>query len=244
VIANDNQTSDEPARSITLRLRDVSYYGGSENSIRLAGANLVVRQTELITLRIDPAINTRSMASLLQGLAEPFKGDVLFEETPWRGASYDEHFAMRSRIGRVFDGQAWIQNLDIAENLTLAYRHHRKSPESLDKDLAHWVDVFGIGKLSRLRPAFMPPSLLQMHQWVRAFIGSPKLLILERPMNALSPTVLPKLIDAVNEIRGRGAAVLWFTSDPTVIGHPFAGAHMQYELQNQKPVQVAPGVET
>ncbi len=44
-------------------------------------------------------------------------------------------------------------------------------------------------------------------------IGNPSLLLLERPMKSVLTSWLPKLVTAVDRLRARGTAVLWFAGN-------------------------------
>ena len=216
-VSETESAAEPPAQTpkpMVLELSKVSFRGRSENGIRLQRADLQVREGELVAVQLDPATRTRELASMIQGLIPPGDGKVTFCNTDWLGADYDVQFNMRSRIGRVFEGQAWIENLNVNENVTLSSRHHGKNIESIQADVGYWIARLGIEGLSRKRPAFVEPSILQIHQWIRAFLGTPSLVILERPLQSLSAaTWLPKLVDAIDTLRSRGAAVLWFTSE-------------------------------
>ncbi len=210
-------TTEHPAekpKPMVLELDKVSFRGRSENGIQLERADLQLREGELVTLQLESATSTRELASMLQGLLAPTGGKVTFCDEDWLGNDHDRHFRMRSRIGRVFEGQAWLENLNLDENVTLSCRHHGMSDESIREQVQDWVSRLGLEKLSQNRPAFTEPSVLQSHQWIRAFLGPPALVILERPLRFLTTQWTAKLIDAINELRSRGAAVLWFSSEP------------------------------
>ena len=76
--------------------------------------------------------------------------------------------------------------------------------------------------------------MLQIHQWIRAFIGSPAMVILERPMQFLAATWLPKLLQAIDELCAGGAAVLWFTSDPEHMNATTSAPLVRLKLQDEK----------
>jgi phospholipid/cholesterol/gamma-HCH transport system ATP-binding protein len=110
--------------------------------------------------------------------------------------------------------------------------------ESVDQEIAYWTKRLGLDGLSTKRPAFLEPSLLQLHQWVRAFIGKPSLVILERPMHSVSNSELPKLIAATNDLRRRGSSVIWLTSDRSLGSDRFSPAAFPYEVRNEKLLQM------
>lgn len=209
---SENESGSEPLKPVVLELRNVTYRSSRERGMRLSEVSMTVRGGELAVIGIDSSLETRGFASLIQGLSQPSTGQVLFRFQDWKGDDYDRHFQMRSRIGRVFDDRAWIENLNVEENVTLARRHHGDTPESISREVRYWLDQFGVEDLTRKRPAFVDPSILQWHQWIRAFLGKPELLILERPMRSLPTEWFPRLSRALNELRAGGSAALWMTN--------------------------------
>ncbi|CAN0475334.1 unnamed protein product, partial [Hapterophycus canaliculatus] len=193
-------------------LDQVTFLGKQSHGLPFHEVDLVVRESELVVIQHERSQRTREVASMLQGLSPPDGGKVLFQNQTWDGIDYTRHFEMRSRIGRVFEGQGWIENANMMENVTLASRHHGAKRKIVRKQLREWIDRLEIVDVSRERPAFVEPALLQIYQWIRALIHRPKLLILERPMQFVSSKMLPKLVTAVNELRAIGSGVLWMTN--------------------------------
>jgi ABC-type ATPase involved in cell division len=243
-LAKEQESRVEPPKPPVLELHRVSFQGRLENGLRLHEADLVLREGDLAIVQLDSSTTTREVTSMMQGLQTPRSGQVLFCKDHWQGHDYDRHFKMRSRIGRVFEGQAWIENLNVDENVTLALRHHGSEAESIRQEIAYWVSKLELRGLSRKRPAFVEPSLLQVHQWIRAFAGSPTLLLLERPLQFLSSSWLPKLLESIDELRQRGAAVLWFTSEEELVPIGSLQPLMRLKWQEGKLVPVDGGSPT
>jgi ABC-type ATPase involved in cell division len=57
---------------------------------------------------------------------------------------------------------------------------------------------------------------LQRAGCVRAVIGAPDLILLERPAHWVFPEIMPPLINAVRSARNRGAAVVWLTDNAAI----------------------------
>jgi len=215
---NATKTSDPLAESsatpCVFRLRRVTLNGKASHGLPVHEVQLTAAAGSLTLIQHERSHRTREFASLLQGLVRPTSGEVLFDEQTWTDSDYSRHFQMRSRIGRVFDGPAWIQNANMMENVTLASRHHGSDSKEARSRMRDWIQRFDIADVSRERPAFVEPALLQIYQWIRALIHRPALLILERPMQLVSTRMLPKLIDATNDLRRDGGCVLWMTNTP------------------------------
>ena len=210
--AND-ATAKAPARPKVLELATTTFEAKSRNDIGVAETSFALRAGELMMVRLDRSQRTRRFALLLEGLKVPSAGQVLFQDDDWRKLTWDQQFQKRGRIGRVFEGQAWLENLNVAENVTLAKRHHGWSNDAALEEAESWGKRFGIS-LTRRRPAFVDPAMLQIHQWVRAFLGNPSLVILERPMRFVAANLLDKLAAAVEELRRAGSAVVWLGGNP------------------------------
>ena len=147
-------------------------------------------------------------------MVDPDAGRVAFLGEDWRTMPPNRSAERRGKIGRVFETHAWISNLDVDENITLAQRHHTARPEDeIAREAEALVRQFGLEDLPRVRPAVVRRSDLRRAEWVRAFIGEPQLIILENPTKDVYMDALPGLVGAVKAARGRGAAVIWMTDD-------------------------------
>jgi len=129
----------------------------------------------------------------------------------------DEAAAHRGGIGRLFDEECWVANLDLDENLILAQLHHTRRDEAELRDeaagLAQRFSLPGLpmGETSRFRR-----QDLQKAACARAFMGQPALILLERPTRGIYADTMPALANAVYAARVQGAAVVWTTEDPHV----------------------------
>lgn len=179
---------------------------------------------ELALVRLERGAVRLPLGDAAEGLADLHDGTAAFLGKDWRDVPAGEASALRGRIGRVFDavgvgatGIGWVANLDVDENVMLAQRHHtrRPSPE-IEAEAAKLARMFGLPGLPRGRPGQTRVPDLQRAACVRAFLGAPELILLERPAQGVFPEIMPPLINAVRSARNRGAAVVWLTDTPGV----------------------------
>lgn len=149
---------------------------------------------------------------LLCGLLAPVSGRVEFEGRSWTDDGPAAQAARRGRIGRVFSGTAWIGNLDVDENVVLAQLYHGDRPaadlRAAAEDLAR---RFGLAGIPAGRPVWADPRDLQAAQWVRAWLGTPALFVLEEPAAGVTPKAAEALYAALRESLAAGAAAVWIT---------------------------------
>lgn len=188
----------------------------------LWNASLRLGAGELALVRLERGVVRLPLADAAEGLAEYYDGTATFLGREWRSVPAGEGAALRGRIGRVFDavgvgGAAWVSHLDVDENVMLAQRHHtRRSSSEIEAEAAKLARMFGLPGLPRGRPAQTRATDLQRAACVRAFLGAPDLILLERPAQGVYPEIMPPLINAVRSARSRGAAVVWLTDTPAV----------------------------
>jgi ABC-type ATPase involved in cell division len=229
----ENKLDDVPEpKPMVLELRNVTYAGRSEDGIQLDNASLQLRESDLVVVRLSPGRKCRDVASMMVGLQQPSHGEVLFQQTSWQTGHFEQHFRRRGRIGRVFEDQAWIENLNVSENIELARLHHGASAAEIEDEIRDWTRRFQVPCFTRDRPAFVDSAVLQIYQWVRALLGNPALLILERPTKFVAASQRSALIESIDELRIGGTAVVWFTSAAEDLGHRPAAPRTDMELSD------------
>ncbi|MCO5068063.1 MAG: hypothetical protein M9910_05155 [Kiritimatiellae bacterium] len=199
--------------SAILEMRDVSFAIEQPYECELSGLSLRLEPGELCLIAPPPGRFATPIADLACGIVEPEQGVVVFDGVEWTARSPLEASAARGRVGRVFERSGWLSNLDMDENITLAQRYHRSRElhEAL-QEAQSLASELGLGELPQGRPAHVGREELLKAQWVRALLGKPALLLLERPLRDLAPAEGAPFVQAVNRLREReGSAVIWIT---------------------------------
>ena len=163
----------------------------------------------------DPAAR-RVLADTAHGLVAPRGGKVRFCGTAWVDLSEEAACVERLHIGRYYSAPAWISNLDLTENLLLRAAQHGAPLEDSRREARTLARSFGLDDLPQVRPTQSTPQELACTQLVRAFLGEPKLLILEAPEDELDEEALQAFLSTLQAALRRGAAALWLNSSKDV----------------------------
>lgn len=210
------EKSDVENRMV-LQFEGVSTDPDPSYDMPLWDLSFTLSRGELMLIRLEEARVRLPLADIATGILEPREGSVKFAGKHWQVISPDDAAMQRGKIGRIFEGNGWISNLDIDANITLAQRYHSKRTEQdIEEEAANLSRFFGLPGLPKGPTSKTRQEDLSLASCVRAFLGNPVLIVLERPTRYLFPGIMPALMNAIRSARDRGSAVLWTTSEPLV----------------------------
>jgi phospholipid/cholesterol/gamma-HCH transport system ATP-binding protein len=204
---------------------------------RVCHADLRLGSGQVICVRVPSHAWLGQLADAMCGLIEPESGTVRFAQQDWQEVSPDRVAVLRSAIGRVHAAANWISYLSVLENVILAPMHHSSRPRGYWIEQATDLAVqFGLPGLPLDRPDHLRDLDLRGAACVRAFLGSPRLIILEQPIDQETDPMFCPLINQIRLACGSGAAVVWLTTNQAIWNragelswgrYHFAGANMR-----------------
>lgn len=225
-------------RTNILNFNNVALALDSEGGVGLCNLNLSLAAGELAVVWLAQDQARIPLADAAEGLVVPVQGTVTFLGQDWQTMAADHAAAQRGKIGRVFAGESWLSDLGVDREITLAQRHHtRRAARDIEAEAIQLGRVFGLLGLPRGRPAGVRPTDLQKAAWVRAFLGTPVLILLEHPTRGLPEDAFAPLVKTVHNARQRGGAVLWTTDELPVWNLPELLPAARYRLLGS-PAQV------
>ena len=156
-------------------------------------------------------------ADLCSGLIPLAQGSVRFLGHDWAPMPEMLAAALRGRIGRVHGFGAWIGFAGMDRNILLPQLHHTHRPAgALLDEAAELARFFGLPGLPLVRPEELAPADLARAAAVRAFLGEPRLLLLESPVQGQFADLVPPLLNALAAARDRGASAIWLTGSDLI----------------------------
>lgn len=172
---------------------------------------------ELALLDVGAPERAAAVADLACGTLAPRSGRVTFLGRDWREEPDETADALRGRIGRLFGADPWLPWLTVAENVLLAPLYHTRLPaEALRAQAARLARRFGLPGLPTGFPETVVDGDLVCAGLVRAFVGTPRLVVLEDPVGRLGAGLLPGLLAEIRAVRDAGGAVLWLRAGGAV----------------------------
>lgn len=222
-----------------LEFSNVTLPGAVRGQAEMRGLTFKLSRGCLLLVKLEAGNEYLPLADAAEGLIAPKTGFIHWQGRAWNSFAPLAELNARTRIGRVLEKNSWISNLNVSENVTLSQRHHTARPE---RDIMAEADAlaryFGLPEAPRQRPAFVAKRELRMAEWVRALIGKPLLLLLERPEAGVPDDNLPKLINAVQTALRHGAAAIWQTDRNAVWNASIGTNEIRYRMQGVEMILV------
>jgi branched-chain amino acid transport system ATP-binding protein len=178
-------------------------YGGIQ---AVKGVSFEVREGELVSLIGANGAGKTTTLKAITGIQPVAAGDIEFMGRPIKGqGAWD---LVKQGLVMVPEGRGTFTRMSIVENLQMgAFVRNDKAGIEADID-----KVFGIFPRLKERAQQLAGTMSggeqQMLAMGRALMAKPKVLLLDEPSMGLSPIMVDKIFEVVNDIHQRGTTVL------------------------------------
>jgi phospholipid/cholesterol/gamma-HCH transport system ATP-binding protein len=111
-------------------------------------------------------------------------------------------YALRQRVGLLFQSGALLTGLSVFENVAFPVREHARLPESVLRELVLMkLQAVGLRGAAALMPAELSGGMARRVALARAIVMDPEVLIYDEPLVGLDPIskgVIVRLIQSLN----------------------------------------------
>ncbi|MEY4751388.1 MAG: hypothetical protein RIQ60_3602 [Pseudomonadota bacterium] len=177
-------------------------YGGIQ---AVKGVSLDVRAGELVSLIGANGAGKTTTLKAVTGLQPVADGDIEYLGKSIRGqGAWD---LAKQGLVMVPEGRGTFTRMTITENLQMGA--YIRNDDQIEADIDKVFEIFPRLKERRDQLAgTMSGGEQQMLAMGRALMAKPKVLLLDEPSMGLSPIMVDKIFEVVNDIHGRGVTIL------------------------------------
>jgi len=173
----------------------------------LFGVDFEVDEGEIVALLGTNGAGKSTLLKSISGLVEASGGAIIFDGRDMTHTPPDE-IAARG-VTQVPGGQGVFPSLTVAENLRLAGWLQRREHDEVNEATERVMGYFPVLRERLHEPAGnLSGGQQQMLTLGMAFIGRPRLLMIDELSLGLAPTVITQLLDIVKALRDRGTTII------------------------------------
>jgi phospholipid/cholesterol/gamma-HCH transport system ATP-binding protein len=183
---------------------------GIGERLPLGALDLTLAAGDFALIEVPGSQRGAAFADLCSGLVPLASGTVRFLGRNWHDTPRQHSDALRSHIGRLFHRPLRANTPDVANRVILARLHHTRTAEAVLRAEAVQLALrFGLPGLPAGPARRLTEADLLRAACVRAFLGRPRLVILELPATVQQDDLLHALLEVGAEARGQGLTVIW-----------------------------------
>jgi phospholipid/cholesterol/gamma-HCH transport system ATP-binding protein len=176
------------------------------------GLDLGIRRGEVTAIMGPSGTGKTTLLRLITGQLCADKGEVLVDGRDVGRMTRDELYALRRRMGMLFQNGALLTDIDVFENVAFPLRENTDLPERLIRNVVLTkLHAVGLRGAARLMPQQLSGGMARRVALARAMAMDPDILIYDEPFTGLDPIsmgVVLRLIRELNDALGLSSVVV------------------------------------
>ncbi|MGE5104514.1 MAG: ABC transporter ATP-binding protein [Betaproteobacteria bacterium] len=190
---------------IAVELTGVSF-GYDRRRPVLTRIDMAVPRGRLVAIMGGSGCGKTTILRLIGGQLRPQTGTVTVAGQDVASLDRDALFALRRRIGMLFQFGALFTDMSVFENIAFPMREHTDLPEELIRDLVLMkLNAVGLRGAAQLRPSELSGGMARRVALARAIALDPMLVMYDEPFAGLDPIslgIVGQLIRKLNDALG------------------------------------------
>ncbi|MCJ7557435.1 MAG: ABC transporter ATP-binding protein, partial [Gammaproteobacteria bacterium] len=193
----------KPEKAI-VEIRDVAFTRGPTTIFD--GLDILIPRGKITAVMGPSGTGKTTLLRLMTGQLTPDRGQILVEGKDVHNMTRNELYAMRRKMGMLFQNGALLTDLDVFENVAFPLREHTNLPSQLIRHIVLTkLHAVGLRGTWRMMPSALSGGMARRVAMARAMATDPEIIIYDEPLGGLDPIsmgvilrVIKRLNDALN----------------------------------------------
>ena len=194
-----------------VQLKDVSF-GYDRRRPVLRGIDMAIPRGQVVAIMGGSGCGKTTILRLIGGQLRPQRGSVTVAGQDVMSLDRDALFALRRKIGMLFQFGALFTDMTVFENIAFPLREHTELPEELIRNLVLMkLNAVGLRGAAQLRPSELSGGMARRVALARAIALDPMLVMYDEPFAGLDPIslgIVGQLIRKLNDALGITSVVV------------------------------------
>ena len=201
----------DPHGEVAVRLSDVSF-GYDRRRPVLKSIDMVIPRGKVVAIMGGSGCGKTTILRLIGGQLRPQSGKVIVAGQSVTELDRDGLYALRRRVGMLFQFGALFTDLSVFENVAFPLREHTELTEDMIRDLVLMkLNAVGLRGAASLKPSELSGGMARRVALARATALDPMLVMYDEPFAGLDPIslgVVGQLIRRMNDALGITSVVV------------------------------------
>ncbi len=182
-----------------VRVRGLRYVVGRRAIFD--GLDLDIRRGDVTAIMGPSGTGKTTLLRLITGQVRPERGLVEVDGAEVAALDRNGLYALRQRMGMLFQNGALLTDLDVYENVAFPLREHTRLPERLVRLIVLTkLQAVGLRGAARLMPAELSGGMARRVALARAIVMDPEILVYDEPFVGLDPISLGVVLRLIREL--------------------------------------------
>jgi phospholipid/cholesterol/gamma-HCH transport system ATP-binding protein len=182
-----------------VEIRDVQF--GYGERLILSGLTMEFGRGKVIAVMGGSGSGKTTILRLIGGQLQPGSGTVAVEGKNVHALDTKALYAMRRKMGMLFQHGALFTDLTVFENVAFPLREHTDLPESLIRDLVLMkLHAVGLRNAAYLKPSQVSGGMARRVALARAIALDPQLIMYDEPFAGLDPISMGVIANTIRRL--------------------------------------------
>ncbi len=162
-----------------------------------------------------------TLLGLVTGQLHPSSGQICIEGIPVHSLRARELFALRMRMGMLFQNGALLTELSAFENVAFPLREHTDFDEHMIRTLVLMkLESVGLRGAANLMPAELSGGMARRIALARAIVFDPEFVFYDEPFTGLDPISLSAIVRLIRHLHDAlGLTTVIVSHDVDILAH-------------------------
>lgn len=182
-----------------VEMRNVAFARGDREIF--VDLSLVVPRGTISAIMGPSGIGKTTLLKLIGGQLRPSRGQVLFDGQDIHALSQRELYALRQRMGMLFQSGALLTDISVFENVAFPLREHTDLTEELIRDIVLLkLEAVGLRGARDLMPAELSGGMARRVALARAVVLDPEMIMYDEPFAGLDPITKGTTVSLIKQL--------------------------------------------